>query len=141
MTDQYTNGYEVAKNIFSTFGAVLAPAEMADFAAGFDDYVQEYLGFKDVKEEEEKESLLQNISSLAGRVLLLQFADNLIYEFSKDFNVDALCYWQKEGLPTEYSSTELEWYAQYCYSEIASAYKTVRERWIPDLPELNWDGV
>lgn len=153
MTDQFENGYEVAKNIFSTFGAVLAPVEMADFAYGFNAYVQEYLGFDTPAEGEEEEEQGESgiyeftpASPVAGRVLLIQLADNLVKEFSNDFPFDPLkevmpaplAYWFREGVPSALTF-DWDWMATYCYSEIAEAYKYIREKWLPDLPELDWD--
>lgn len=157
MTDHYKNGYETAKNIFSTFGAVLSPVEMADFAYGFNAYVQEYLGIDVPIEDEEEEEGEQGESGIyaykpaspvAGRVLLIQLADNLVKEFSDDFPVDPLkerypaplAYWFREGVPSALTF-EWDWLATYCYSEIAEAYKYIREQWLPDLPELDWDNA
>lgn len=155
MTDQFENGYEVAKNIFSTFGAVLAPVEMADFAYGFNAYVQEYLGFdtplEDEEEEEQGESGIYEYtpaSPAAGRVLLIQLADNLVKEFSDDFPFDPLkevmpaplAYWFRMGVPSALTF-DWDWLATYCYGEIAEAYNYVRKEWLPDLPELDWDRM
>lgn len=156
MADQYENGYEVAKNIFSTFGAVLAPVEMADFAYGFNAYVQEYLGIDtplNIEEEEEEEQGASGIyaytpaSPVAGRVLIVQLADNLVKEFSDDFPFDPikevmpapLAYWFREGVPVALTFNEWDWMATHCYDEIAEAYNYIREQWLPDLPELDWD--
>lgn len=143
MADQYKNGYEVAKNIIETFGAVLAPIEMADFAAGFDDYMQEYLGYKDADEDE---GIQQYIPANSGRVMILQLADGLVNEFSDEFPFDPdtetmpkpLSYWYAEGISPETTGAEWEWYAEYRYLEIKAAYNFIRETWLPLLPELNW---
>lgn len=155
MTDHYKNGYETAKNIFSTFGAVLAPVEMADFAYGFNAYVQEYLGIDTSSEDEEEEEeqdesgiyAYKPASPVAGRVLLIQLADNLVKEFSDDFPVDPLkerypaplAYWFREGVPSALTFGEWDYMATYCYKEIAEAYDFIREKWLPNLPELHWD--
>lgn len=81
-------------------------------------------------------------------MLLIQLADNLVKEFSDDFPVDPLkerypaplAYWFREGVPSALTF-DWDWMATYCYDEIAEAYKYIREQWLHDLPELDWDNA
>lgn len=138
----------------------MAPLDLVEYAYGLYEYFCEYLGFAPQEEgststwEEEEEQGGSGIyaykpaSSVAGRVLLIQLADNLVKEFSDDFPVDPLkerypaplAYWFREGVPSALTF-DWDWMATYWYDEIAEAYKYIREQWLHDLPELDWDNA
>ena len=159
--DWRAQGRESAEANIHTFEALgLAPLDLVEFAYGMYEYFCEYLGFTqeaegsteawEVEEEEENEgpAIRTYCPAHVGRVELIQLADALVREFGQDFPYDPteevmpapLAYWFREGVPSTLTF-DWEWLAAYCYGEIADAYKTVRECWLPDLPELAWDEV
>ena len=158
-------GKHDAERLISTmesFGT--APLDLVEYAYGLYEYFCEYLGFapqekgsteawedwKWVEEVEEDEgpTIKTYCPAHSGRVDLIQLADALIREFGHDYPYDPteevmpapLAYWFREGVPSTLTF-DWEWLAAYCYGEIVDAYKEVRERWLPDLPELAWDEV
>ncbi len=99
-------------------------------------------------EEDEEPAIKAYCPVHSGRIDLIQLADALVREFGQDYPYDPteevmpapLAYWFREGVPSTLTF-DWEWLAAYCYGEIADAYKEVRERWLPALPELAWDEV
>lgn len=138
----------------------MAPLDLVEYAYGLYEYFCEYLGFTqeaegsteawEVEEEEEDEgpAIETYCPAHFGRIDLIQLADALIRWHGHDYPYDPteevmpapLAYWFREGVPSTLTF-DWEWLATYCYSEIADAYKEVRERWLPRLPELAWDEV
>lgn len=138
-------------NLLEVLG--IAPLDMVEFAYGMYEYFCEYLGFTQEEEGstsawDEEPAIKSYCPAYNGRVELIQLADTLVREFGQDFPYDPteevmpapLTYWFREGVPSTLTF-DWEWLAAYCYGEIADAYKEVRERWLPDLPELAWDEV
>ena len=155
--DWREQGRKSAEATINTFEALgLAPLDLVEFAYGQYEYFCEYLGFTqeaegstEAWEEEDKGPAIKTYCPAhAGRVELIQLADALVREFGQDFPYDPteevmpapLAYWFREGVPSTLTF-DWEWLAAYCYGEITDAYKEVRERWLPDLPELAWDEV
>lgn len=128
MTDYYTEGRRIAKEIFEN-NKWLAPADLTELVYGVQEYFDEYLCPKPDPET----------TKIKNRCMLLQVADGFVRTYAENSvgSPEALLYWWREGVPSDPMGWEWLTKDEY-FTNCGDAYNYIRENYLPQMPELDW---